>query len=48
MFNIVEPDALKRDAQIEVLERSYVEHRERLSWDEKKNRLRLPPEASRP
>ena len=48
VFNMVEPDASKRDAQIEVLKGWYAKHRGRLGWDAKKNRLKLQTEALKP
>jgi len=45
VFNIYEPDEKKRDAQIEKLKEWYDKNKDRLSWDEKRRRLKLTPES---
>jgi hypothetical protein len=41
LFNELEPDEAKRDAQIEALKEWYREHKEGLTWDAKNGRLAL-------
>jgi len=43
VFNEVEPDEAKRDAQIEALKEWYEKNKDRLVWDSKKGKLALKP-----
>lgn len=48
VFNMVEPDASKRDTQIAVLKQWYAEHQSRLAWDEQKHRMKVLTGGSNP
>jgi hypothetical protein len=41
LFNQLEPDESKRDAQIEELKRWYEKNKDKLAWDSKQNRLTI-------
>jgi HEAT repeat protein len=45
VFNELEPDEAKRDAQIKTLKEWYEKHKDRLGWDSKSGHLVLKPES---